>query len=151
MLFLAVHPTARLLYRCLSFHKFPSDAALRRNRARNICREFGLLTVPHVCVLSILLPYRTTYQVEKECARPRRQVILKSNAIPTCAVGCTAGNMQHSGVAYLQSVEKCIKYISGYQGVRDSYLMWGAISHRLFKVAPTKEKGGTEEKSKKIK
>ena len=110
-------------------------------------REFGLLTVPHVCVLSISLPNRTTYQVEKESARPRGQIILKSNVMPgprvfncfpqqlqttsskwkalanapdgnlwkdvwrSLAVGCTAGNMQHSDVAYLQSVEKCIEYV----------------------------------------
>ena len=29
----------------------------------------------------------------------------------TCAVECTAGNMQHNGVAYLLSVEKCIEYV----------------------------------------
>ena len=38
MLFPVVHPTERLLYRCLSFHKFPSDAALCRNWAKNIRR-----------------------------------------------------------------------------------------------------------------
>ena len=38
MLFPVVHPTARLLYRCFSFHKFPSDAAFRRNQAKNIRR-----------------------------------------------------------------------------------------------------------------
>ena len=38
MLFPVVHPNARLLYRCFFFHKFPSDEALRRNRAKNIRR-----------------------------------------------------------------------------------------------------------------
>ena len=34
------------------------------------------------------------------------------------------------------------------RGIRDSYLTWGTVSHRLFKVAPTKEKGGYRRKSK---
>ena len=145
MLFPVVHPTERLLYRCLSFHRFPSNAALRCNWAKNIRRveSKGVLTINSSTRLYTKHFTAKLYHVSsrKECARPRGQVILKSNAIPrvfncflnncnplpasgkhplmpqmetcgrTCAVGCTAGNMQHSGVAYLQSVEKCIEYV----------------------------------------
>ena len=116
-------------------------------------REFGLLTVPHVCVLSILLPnfklkhftaesYRVSgrKRMRKTVRTSNRKIqrytivqefsiVFPNNCKPlpasgkhlpmpqmetcgrTCAVGCTAGNMQHSGVAYFQSVKKCIEYV----------------------------------------
>ena len=87
VLFPVVHPTARLLHRFLSFHKFPFDAALRRNWVRNICRveSKGVWTnnsSTRMCTKHFTAKLYHVSGRKRMHKTTRTNRILKSNAIP---------------------------------------------------------------------